>query len=323
MYQDKHIDFKRVVIANIIGYEIGVRISLSIQPSHKNRGYHTSGTIGTIASAVAVAVALDCDDKQLKAVISSAATSAAGLLEIQESPSELKPYNIAHAALSGLNAAYVGMLGFCAPNDIMNGKRGMLKLLGDNQIIDELYMKKSFYEIERIYVKPYAACRHCHSAIEAAINLKNKYNIAVEEVERIYVYTYALAIEGHDHNVINGVSSAKLSIPFSVALGYVYGEAGLNEYNQNNVKDKELLSLSKKVFVVEKTEYTNAKKSKRVAEVCIQTKDNKEYSERVDYAKGDPENPMSFDELVKKFNSLMIWAGYEQEKDEYYNKIFN
>ena len=321
--QEKNLQFKNIVTANIIGYEVGVRLSLAMQPAHKEKGFHTSGTAGTIACAVAVAVALDCDQKQLKAAISAAATSAAGLLEIQNDSSELKPYNVGHAALSGLMAAYTGMMGFDAPKDILNGQRGFLKLLSENQNIDELYKEKDFYEIERIYVKPYAACRHCHSAIEATILLRNKYKIPIEAIEKITVYTYALAIKGHNHTKIEGVSSAKLSIPFGVALAYICGKAGLNEYNLDIIRNPVVLSLTKKVVVEEDDAFTHNTLSKRNSCVEIITKDNQRYTQKIDFAKGDPENPMNFDELVEKFHALMKWSGNEKASNMIIEKIFN
>ena len=321
--QEKNIRFENIVKANIIGYEVGVRLSLAMQPTHKQKGFHTSGTVGTIACAVAVAVALDCDKKQLKTAISTSATSAAGLLEIQSDSSELKPYNVGHAALSGLMAAYTGMMGFDAPKDILNGQRGLLKLFSENQNIDELYKEKDFYEIERIYVKPYAACRHCHSAIEATILLRNKYKIPIEAIEKITVYTYALAIKGHNHTKIEGVSSAKLSIPFGVALSYFYGKAGLNEYSLDAVSDSVILSFTKKVVVEEDKAFSFEHSAKRIARVELTTKDNQIYTQRIDYAKGDPENPMNFDELVEKFHALMKWSGNEKASNMIIEKIFN
>jgi len=313
--QDKELGFDKIVLGTIIGYEIGVRISLAMQPGHKKRGYHTSGTAGTIASAVAVAVAMGCNEKQLKATISSAATSAAGLLEIQENSSELKPYNVGHAALSGINAAYIGMLGFESPDDILNGTRGMLKLLSDNQNLNELVKNNDYYEIQRIYVKPYAACRHCHSAIEAIIAIRNENNISIDDIDVIKVDTYALAINGHNHTDIKSVSSARLSIPFSVALAFIRGNAGLNDYILDTINDKDILSLTRKVVVCENKEFTNDAKSKRIAEVTLTTHDGKAYSKRVDYAKGDPENPMSREEIIDKFISLDEWSGHFDKKE--------
>lgn len=323
VYQKKKISFENIVRANIIGYEAGVRVSLAMQPGHKKKGFHTSGTAGTIASAVAVATALDCNAQQLKAAISAAATSAAGLLEIQSDSSELKPYNIGHAAMAGLTAAEIGMLGFAAPQDVLDGPRGLLKLLSDTPNTNKLYQEADRFEIERIYVKPYAACRHCHSAIEAAITLKKRHQILFKDIERITVETYALAIKGHDHTTIESISSARLSIPFSIAVAYLYGSAGLNEFTQQTIRNPEVLSLTKRVTVTENKAFTNDAKAKRIAQVAIYTQDGRQYSERVDYAKGDPENPISREELIEKFRALMAWSGNEDKTNDIINMIFN
>ncbi len=58
--------------------------------------------------------------------------------------------------------------------------------------------------IEGIYLKPYAACRHCHPAIEAAICLRENHNLDYESVAAVRVITYDLAVFGHDHSDVRG-----------------------------------------------------------------------------------------------------------------------
>ena len=108
MVQKESIDYNNFLKAIIMGYEMAVRCSVAMQPEHKKRGFHTSGTCGTLGAAVAVAVARGYNREQLKSTISAAATSAAGVLEIQENSSQLKPYNLAHGAMSGFMAAEMG-----------------------------------------------------------------------------------------------------------------------------------------------------------------------------------------------------------------------
>ena len=57
MVQKESIDYKNFLKAIIMGYEMAVRCSVAMQPEHKKRGFHTSGTCGTLGAAVAVAVA--------------------------------------------------------------------------------------------------------------------------------------------------------------------------------------------------------------------------------------------------------------------------
>ena len=106
-----------------MGYEAACRVAIAMQPSHKNRGYHTAGTCGTIGCAVGVAYALGMNKAQMKRVLTSAAGSAAGMLEIQEQKSEIKPYNVGRAAMDGLAAAYMGLTDYETPDDMFGGER--------------------------------------------------------------------------------------------------------------------------------------------------------------------------------------------------------
>ena len=84
----------------VLGYEVAVRCARAIQPGHKERGYHVSGTCGTIGSALGVAFACGFNREQIKPTLACAVSSAAGVLEIQEQASELKPYNVGRAAMA-------------------------------------------------------------------------------------------------------------------------------------------------------------------------------------------------------------------------------
>lgn len=313
--QEKELSYENILKGIILGYEAAVRVSLAMQPGHKKRGFHTSGTCGLIGAAVGVACAMECNDGQLKAVISAAATSASGLLEIQEDASTLKPYNLGHAAMAGLNAAYVGMAGFIGPEDILYGKRGMLRLLSDDHDLDKLAEEKDYFEIERIYVKPYAACRHCHSAIEAALKIRNEYVIPSEAIKRIEIKTYELAVRGHDHREIRGIASAKLSMPFSVAAAYILGTAGMEAFTDQTISNAEILGLTRKVEVINDKTITSQSKDKRIAEVNVITEKSKAGC-RVEYARGDPENPLTQDEIIDKFEKLMMWSGNANKCDK-------
>lgn len=314
---------ERLIQGIVIGYEAAVRLSVAIQPAHKKAGFHTAGTCGTIGAAVGAGIILGLDIDQLKAAVSAAGTSAAGLLEIQENASELKPYNTGHAAMSGLNAAYVGRAGFCGPNDILGGPRGMVTVLASGADVEKMTNQQAYYEIEKVYFKPYAACRHCHSAIEAAMKLRKETELTVEEIEAVTVYTYQLAVKGHDHTRIEGVPSAKLSIPFCVAAAYLMSDSNPVEFTEKNVTDKQLLTLTGKVHVAESEEFTEMSPARRIAEVVITDTEGKKYSRRIDYAKGDPENPMSEDEIRNKFYQLMEMSGNQNRSNAILDTVYD
>ena len=282
----------------VMGYEAACRLSIAMQPSHKKRGYHSSGTCGTVGAAVGTAFALGLDESRMKRVVTASAASAAGMLEIQEQNSELKPYNLARAAMDGLSAACMGLADFDTPDDMLGGERGFFAMFSDKADGGKLLAASDVFEIERRYVKPYASCRHSHSAVEAAIKLRGE--VDVERIDSVLVETYSLGVKGHDHSNITGVASAKLSTPYAVAAALLYGRADLTVFEP---LDERALDLAKRVTVRERADLTEECPRKRIAIVTASV-GGESVSVRVDHAKGEPENPLTEAEFEDKKRSL-------------------
>lgn len=308
----------------IMGYEAAVRCACAIQPSHKKRGYHVSGTCGTIGSAMGIAFACGFSKEQLKSTLACAVSSAAGVLEIQEQASELKPFNVGRAAMDGFVAAQVGSLAIPGPDDILGGKRGFLAALTDTPNPEFLTdFSGDEYAIEGIYQKVHAACRHCHPAIDATLDMRNDLKLTADQIDKIEIHTYKLAVGSHDHIDIKGISSAKLSTPFAVALAIVKGCAGYADYNEDNLNDYWIKNVTRKVHVVEDENLTSQSPAVRGARVTIYLKDGNEYENQCMYPKGEPENPLSQQELEEKFRGLAMYGGLtKEERDEVIEEIW-
>lgn len=318
-----NISGERFIKSVVIGYEAGISLAASIQPDHRNMGFHGSGTCGCIGAAVALAYLLKVDKEKWNSVISAAATSSAGLLAMMDGGSGLKPYNTGQAAAAAINAVLVGSGDFNGPDDILGNKRGFIAT--HSKVLKEEYLTEGFagkYAIELIYRKPYAACRHCHPSIEAALSLRNECSIG--SIKEIIVETYNLAVTGHDHSEINGISSAKMSIPYSISAALVLGYGTTAAYSEENVSRKDILDLARKVQVVESEELSKKVPDERSARVTIVT-DNDRLTRFIRHPKGEPENPITGEELDAKFMDLMKSAGIDDNKSRrilgYINKI--
>ena len=310
----KAIPYEKLLCGIVMGYETAVRCARSIQPSHKVRGYHVSGTCGTIGSAMAIAFAFGYSKEQIKSTLACAVSSAAGVLEIQEQASEMKPYNVGRAAMDGLASAQMGRLAMPGPDDVLGGKRGFLAALTDTPHPEYLTdFSNGDYAIEGIYQKVHAACRHCHPAIDATLDMQKELKLQPEEIDRIEVHTYKLAVGSHDHTDTRGISSAKLSTPFAVALAIVKGSAGYADYNEENLNDYRIQDITRKVKVIEDEELTQQSPAVRGARVTIYMKDGREFEAPCMYPKGEPENPLSREELEEKFRGLAVYGGLTVE----------
>lgn len=295
-----------VLKAAVTGYEASYTMAVSIQPGHKAMGYHATGTCGTLGATLAAAYMLGFSDEERFHAFASACVAASGMLKVLDDGSELKPYNVAKTALLSLTALQLGKSGFKGHADPLGG-RGFFKMMTGKEDVElKPVLLNGTYAIMKSYTKPYASCRYTHPAVEAAIHLRP--SVMLSEVEEIDIRTYDLAVSGHDHTEIPGSYSAKMSIPYATAAGLIYGKAGLQEFTEERVKEKNILELTKKVHVSADDALSAVFPGIQAAVVTIKTK-NGEYTDRVDFPKGEPENPLTDEEFRSRYDGLMEYAG--------------
>lgn len=297
-----------VLRAAIVGYETSYTMAISIQPGHKALGYHATGTCGTLGTVIAASYMLNFTKEERFQAFASASVAASGMLKVLDDGSELKPYNVAKTALLALTALRMSKAGFKGHADPLGG-RGFLKMMtGRDDVQLKPVLQNGTYAIMKTYTKPYASCRYTHPSVEAAINLRNKFNLKPADIERIDIKTYDLAVAGHDHTDIPGSYSAKMSTPYAVAAGLIYGRAGLQEFSEDMVKNEEILELTKKVHVMPDEQLSRGFPDIQAAIETITAKSGT-FTERVDFPKGEPENPLTESEFKCRYDMLMMYSG--------------
>ena len=291
------------------GYEAMIRLACMIQPNHTKKGFFATATCGTVGAAVGISVAREYPHEQLLAAVSAALTSAAGISEMMTGDSELLPYNAAKAGLNGLVAANIAYCCYKGPEDALGGKKGFIQAF-NGSVNDEKF--ESAIEMSgclfKVYRKAYASHRQVHPPVEAALFIRKDNGIKPEEIKKVYVSTYDLAVFGHDSSEIHSISAAKMSIPYTVAVALLYGKAGLDAFTQDLVQDEKVQKLARKIKVAVSSELSALVPEKRAALVTVICSDGSEYIRRVDYPKGEPENPLSDDEMYEKVRDLMVYA---------------
>lgn len=300
---EKSID--EVLKAAITGYEASYTMAVSIQPGHKAMGYHATGTCGTLGATLAASYLLGFSEEERFQAFASACVAASGMLKVLDDGSELKPYNVAKTALLALTSLQLGKSGFKGHADPLGG-RGFFKMMTGKEDVElKPTLFNGTYAIMKSYTKPYASCRYTHPAVEAAIHMWEK--VAPADVEEIDIRTYDLAVAGHDHTEIPGSYSAKMSIPYATAAGLIYGKAGLQEFTEEAVKKQNILDLTKKIRVSADDELSAVFPGIQAAIVTIKTKAGS-YRDRVDFPKGEPENPLTDEEFRSRYDGLMEYA---------------
>lgn len=306
----------------ICGYETSIRVASAMQPYHYNAGYHPTATCCTLGVAIGVSVMMGWEDAVVKDAFSAACVSACGSLKVLEDVSQLKPYNCAKAALNGYMSAIMAKAGFAGPSEPLDGDTGFLKMMSSSFNEEILTGERDYLYLERIYQKPYASCRHTHPEIEACFKIRKHQGFSLNQIGSVKVTTYKGVIGKHDFKDIHGESSARMSIPFSVAVALATGKAGIAEFAESFVSNPDLLDLTKRVDIVPSEDLSRLVPDKRVAIVEVIMKDGRVLSEKVDYPKGEPENPLSAEENYAKFLSMAAHAGLSEQKAECIFKEF-
>lgn len=311
--QTRNLSFEDLTRGIYVGYEACLLLARMLQPHLKDLGYHATGTCGTLGAAMGVASACSFEVSQFKTALSAATTSTSGILKVIRGASQLKPFNAGQAALKGVVAAKIAETGLLGPTDVMEDSQGFFSLMTQHRDLSLDQNLQVLDAVQLVYTKPYAACRHCHGPIEAALQLRQQALFSIQEIAAIRVTTHRYAVYLHDHIDIENSHSAKMSVPYSVAIALVSGTAGLKAFETPWLSHDEVIRLTRCTSMHADETLTSLVPHKRVAVVEIESFNGEVYTAQVDLPKGEPENPIHPAELLEKFLSLATFAGHTQE----------
>ncbi|WP_172135669.1 MmgE/PrpD family protein [Adlercreutzia sp. ZJ473] len=303
---DVNADWPTIRQAVLCGYEATGTIARLMQPGHKRRGFHATGTCGCIGGAVAVAIAAGQSVNEIKRTVSAAASMASGLLEMQEDGSQMKALTVGNAALNGIVAAAVGGGNLRFPADALGGPRGLFSCMDAS---GSAPTDAEGFCLANVYRKLYPSCRHGHSAIDAAFAIQKSRGFDPNDIKDIEIATYKDAILGHNLVDISTDSQAKMSTPYCVASVFVRGSFGLDSFDEAALRDPMVHGLMQKTHVVEAKELSELAPQKRGARVTVTLGDGTRLAKEILDPKGEPENPLSAEELVDKCAPLLMRSG--------------
>jgi len=173
----------------------------------------------------------------------------------------------------------------------------------------------------RTSIKPHSCCRYKQGPIDGILEIMNENQLLAADIEKVTLGILKTGMpivvqpEEQKYNP-KTVVDAQFSMPFGAAVAVLYGKASLDEYTQEKVESDEVKEMMRRILCVEDQEIEKEFPRKWPASVTISTKDGKEFSTRIDYPKGDPENPLSWDELTNKFRGLVKPIYTEQRTEE-------
>jgi 2-methylcitrate dehydratase PrpD len=316
---------KDLLLASIIGYEIGIRTGEFLGRSHY-KVFHTTGTAGTIAASVAVGRLLQLDAVQMQHAIGSAGTQAAGLWEFLRDGADSKQLHTAKAAANGLTAAYLAHDGFTGAKRILEGPQGMASGMSTDadpaKLTDRLGSRWAVLETS---FKFHASCRHTHPAADALLKVIKEHELAFDDIQSVVAHVHQGAIDVLGP-VVNPktVHQSKFSMGTVLGLIALHRRAGLPEFDAA-INDPAVADFRSCVSMQLDPEVDAAYPAQWIGKVTVHTRAGQTFDGRVDEPRGDPGNTLTRSELEDKAKRLGSYrnAATQQEIQKLITKVWN
>jgi len=291
--------------AVIGGYEVGCRIALAIQPSHYDF-WHTTATVGTIGAAVSSAMLLGCNAQEICHAIGLATSFAGGHQQNLQGEGMAKAIHPGHSAESGILAGLAAAAGVTASPDSLHAVNGYAAATSDStgnwtKALDGL---GEWTPITRMTVKNHGCCGHIFPALDGLRVLGATRRLAPDQINAIHIEGYSATYRMCNRPNPQTAQEARFSLQYCVAAQLLLGGVRLGAFDADTLKRADIRALMAKITVSEDSELAAAYPAKRMAKIRISWLDGEESTHFQTTRKGDPEDPLTDDELILKFEEL-------------------
>jgi 2-methylcitrate dehydratase PrpD len=297
----RHSSGAALLAAIAAGYEVFLRLGRAIYPATVVRGFQSTAILGAPSSAAACASLGNFAPEASTHAIAIACSLGAGLKEALKS-SASQPIQVARSCEAGMVAAAMAQAGSeGAPSIVEKGFLPAFAGTGDPEKITQGLGRE--FRIGETYLKRHAGCRGNHAPIDAALELVRMAAIAPADIRRVRVWvdtvTRAAAIEPPANR-----EQAQFSIGFAVAIALLEGDASIFRYSDALLEAPATRAMMALMEVKVDPALDAGYPDKRGAAVEIETADGRVLRHAVDIARGEPEWPLTMQDVEEKFMRL-------------------
>ena len=324
--QKFNLDGDQILKGLAVGSELICRLALVAPTAMHKQSFHPTAVCGTFGVAAGLSSVLDLSEKQMVSALGIAGSFTSGIIEYLAEGSWTKRVHPGWSANSGMNATLIAKSGFYGPRTVFEGKHGFFEAFALKEIErDYSHLTDGLgkrWENQNLAFKPFACGTMAQPFVDCAIKIRKK----IKNLDEISSITAKVG-EGTVHRLWEPLKekrqpstpySAKFSVPYCVAVGFIRGDAGLNEFNEESINDKEILKLASKVNyeIDPNDEYP---KNYTGTLIC-KTSDN-EFSEHQPCFRGGIREPLTKDDIDKKYNANLNYSKISEENKKNLNNF--
>jgi len=318
---------KDVIVAIVLAYEFEQRLCEFAVPGVRERKWHHATLTQFVSPIVAGKLLGLTVDQMVNAIGINGAHNhtigcpTAGALTMMKNT--VDPM----AVQSGVFAALMAQKGYSGTTAVFEGKEGFMDCFGEGWDNDKLVGGLgNKYKIMECSMKAFPTEALTHTHLSTTLKVVKSNNITYDQIEEVTLTTIARAcdilFDPHKYRP-ESRETADHSLPYCVAACLVDHEITTQSFSEEKLKDKRIWEVIDKIKGEASEEFEQMFPEKQPSKVVIKTKDGKEYSEYLEYPKGDPREPMTEDDLTSKFNGLATGLISESRMKEIKSIIFS
>ena len=295
----------RFLDAFCVGFEVEAILGRLMNPSHYERGWHATSTIGTIGAAATASRLLGQKAESAARTMAIAASAACGIKE--SFGTMVKPLQAGLAGRNGVLAVQLAEAGFTATDLAIEGSQGLLVAMqaSCHDSKDEMTRLGRSWEIVDggITVKLYPSCAATHPAIDTLLDLRKKYGFTAADIDQVKIGVDSVTPTVLIHDRPETGLQGKFSMHFCAASAVAHGRIDLQTFEPGGLSDLVTRQLLPRVTMYVDPLLGADQPPLTEAKVGVHLRDGSFYEWRVRGARGYPSHPPSTQELDQKFQT--------------------
>ncbi len=305
--------------AIVLGYEVVARVGESVGTSHYYY-WHNTSTCGTFGATAAAGCLLGLSAEQMAWALGNAGSLSAGLWQFNEDGAMAKHLHAGHAASSGVLSAELSARGFTGTRHVLEGKRGLYAATSRDakpeRVTEGLAVGMEHYKIAESVIKPYPSCRHTHAPVDLALELRRTSGLSPDRIARIEIDTYQATLDLTDNPNPTHEYAAKFSVQYCVGTALALGRLTLSDFGPRSLADPDVRGLMARTVARVDQDIQAGYPGQWSCRVTLTSTDGSRFEASTSAPKGDPENPLSLEELRSKFRSMAAGTPYEEKTEQ-------
>jgi 2-methylcitrate dehydratase PrpD len=199
--------------------------------------------------------------------------------------------------MNGVIAAKLAQKGFSSSKQVIESPKGFANVLSTAPDFSQMTsgLGQEFEILKNCY-KPFACGVVAHPAIDAMIRAREKYNLKSCQIESVECVVHPFVPVPMGRKTPKTGLEAKFSTYHCVAVALIDGIAGQGQFSDARVIDDEVTNLRGKIILTPNSDIQSDE-----AIIMIRLTDGQVLREHVRYAIGCLNNPMSDEQLIRKF----------------------